>query len=335
MFAKGFSKGAEDALACIFSLSGAQVTPEERALFKEANPFGYILFARNCENPEQLKSLVDDLKDIAGRDCPILIDQEGGRVQRMKAPHWGTYPPMKHYGDLYAENPSHAEAELKTDTDKLASELTAAGINVNCAPCIDVPVDGAHDVIGDRAFSHNPQTISALGLRACKYYIQNGITPVIKHMPGHGRAIADSHHELPTVTTSLAELEQSDFIPFKEISAKEISHSIWAMSAHILYKDIDPDYPATLSPKIIKDTIRGYLGFEGILVGDDLSMKALDPYGTLDERCVNSLNEGCDLALYCAGKLEEMQRIAQNCPKLRPDTLKRLQKADEMWEIAA
>lgn len=322
-----FSKNSENSLACIFSLKGLTLSADERALFRDADPFGFILFARNCEDKEQVKKLVADLKEIVGRDCPILIDQEGGRVQRLKPPHWGSYPPMKFYG----ENPT----TLNNDTDRLCGELSELGINVDCAPVMDILTPTTHAVIGDRAFSSDPQIVSRLGIQACERFLKNGITPIIKHIPGHGRAAADSHLELPIVDTKRAELEKTDFYPFKQAAHSAKADAIWAMTAHVIYSDIDPEHPASVSPKIIEDIIRGHMGFEGIILSDDLDMKALDKYGNISEKCNKTLEAGCDLALYCFGELPKMEKIAENCPKLSPNTLKRLQKADKVWNLAA
>lgn len=336
MFRSGaFAKNAENSLACVFSVQGLELSSEERDLFASVNPFGFILFGRNIDSPQQVEGLCADLKEVVGRDCPILIDQEGGRVQRLKPPHWGIHKPMKYYGDLLSIDPKKSFEELKNDTDRISDEVLGVGINVNCAPVLDVLFEATHEVIGDRAFSSDPDVVSKLAMVICGRYLINGLTPIVKHIPGHGRAAADSHLELPVVDASLEELEKTDFYPFGLLAHCTYADALWAMSAHIIYSAIDAELPATLSSKVISEVIRGSIGFDGILIGDDLDMKALDQYGSVAERCVKTLEAGCDLALYCWADLKIMQEIAETCPKLRPDTLKRLQKAEELWESAA
>ena len=330
-----FSKGAESALAVTFSPSGYVLTDLERSLFREANPFGFILFARNCDTPEQLRSLCLDLKELVGRDCPILIDQEGGRVQRLRPPHWRNFQNFQSFGEVFKENTSRGLEELRFETLRLSEGLLEAGINVNCSPVLDLFFEDAHDIIGDRAFSDDPQIVARLGLSVCRHFLSAGITPVIKHIPGHGRAKADSHLELPVVDVPRAELEQSDFIPFRDLSLSDVGKAVWGMTAHIVYSDLDPDLPATLSESVVTDVIRGEIGFEGFLVGDDLDMKALEPYGNLSERAEKTLKAGCDLALYCAGEFEKMEELAKNTPKMSAKALKRLQLAAENGKVAA
>ncbi len=322
-----FSVGADNALACIFALSGTGITDAERALFKSSNPLGFILFKRNIDNPDQVGALVRDLKDLVGRDCPVLIDQEGGRVQRLRSPHWREYSPMKKFGDLYRSSPDEALEALRFETLRLTQELVEIGVNVDCAPVLDIIIQGAHDIVGDRSFSDDPDIVSRLGLSVCRHFISSGITPIIKHIPGHGRAKADSHLELPHVDASYDELMKTDFAPFREISKSDVGAYVWAMTAHIIFSDIDSKHPVSVSPKAIKDVIRAEIGFDGILIGDDLDMKALDHYGSASDKALASLDAGCDLALYCAGELPKMEELAQNLPKIGQNTLKRLQKA--------
>ncbi|MCB1783842.1 MAG: beta-N-acetylhexosaminidase [Alphaproteobacteria bacterium] len=330
-----FSGGASEALAAIFSLSGPVLTENEISLFREANPFGFILFARNCKDPAQLKALVRSLKETVGRDCPVLIDQEGGRVQRLRPPHWRSYSPMKYYGDLYGDDPEKALEEIRFETFRMAEELAEAGLNVTCAPVLDLLFDGAHDIIGDRSFSGDPDVAARLGLSVCRNLLRAGVTPVIKHIPGHGRARADSHLALPRVEAPRDHLNALDFEPFRQVAMSEVGAQVWAMSAHILYPELDEGLPATLSSKIIGEVIRSDIGFDGILVGDDLDMKALDAYGDVSERALISLKAGCDLALYCAGEMANMVKLAESLPKVSPETLKRLQNAEKSGKVAA
>lgn len=320
-----FAQGAQDSLACIFSLSDLSLSDQERALFSQANPFGFILFKRNCDTPAQVASLVRELKELVGRDCPVLIDQEGGRVQRLRAPNWRDFPPMKDFGDVYAKDPDAGLELLRFETLRLAEDLLAAGVNVNCAPVLDLMFEGAHDIIGDRAFSTDPAVVARLGLSVCRHFLRAGVTPIIKHIPGHGRALADSHLDLPHVDVSRDELSRTDFYPFREIAKSEVGACVWAMTAHIVYSDLDAQYPVSVSEKAIEDVIRGEIGFDGILIGDDLDMKALDAFGSVSEKALKSLDAGCDLALYCAGEFEKMAELAENMPKISENTLKRLQ----------
>ena len=319
-----FSNNAEQASAVILSVEGIALSDSERSLFRDCNPLGFILFARNVETPEQVLALTDDLKETVGRDCPVLIDQEGGRVARLRPPIWRGYPAARTYGAMADNDLDRGIDELHTRTMMLAEELRGVGVNVNCDPLCDVLREETHDVIGDRAYSDDPVIVGAMALAACRDYLRAGIQPILKHIPGHGRAMADSHLELPRVDASLAALEALDFVPFVRVSQSDIGAQVWAMSAHILYSALDADLPLTLSKNAIETYIRGTIGFDGILISDDVSMKALDAYGTLAERCVASIEAGCDLALYCAGKLDEMEAIAQVVPCLNEAALRRL-----------
>lgn len=324
-FAGGFAQGSDDALACVFSLAGTVLSAEEKALFRSSNPFGFILFKRNCESPAQLRALVCDLKETVGRDCPVLIDQEGGRVQRLRSPHWRDFPTMQSFGETYMKDSEQGLEDLRFESLRLAEELVELGINVNCAPVLDLYFEGAHDIIGDRAFSDNPSVVARLGLSVCRHFLRSGITPIIKHIPGHGRANADSHLDLPHVDTKRAELSDTDFLPFREIAASDVGKCVWAMTAHITYDDLDPQFPVSVSGAAIKDVIRGDIGFDGILIGDDLDMKALDAFGSASDKALKSLDAGCDLALYCAGEFDKMDELAANLPKMSENTMKRLQ----------
>tara|TARA_R110002095_G_scaffold138347_1_gene119926 strand:- start:307 stop:1317 length:1011 start_codon:yes stop_codon:yes gene_type:complete len=332
---KDFGHEAERALACIFSVSGQTLSDAEASLFKESNPFGFILFQRNCDTPKQVEGLVRDLKTLVGRDCPILIDQEGGRVQRLKPPHWRAHKPMRFFGYAYREDAEAGLETLRFETLRLAEELVELGINVNCAPVLDLFFEGAHDIIGDRAFSDDPAIVARLGLSVCRHFLNSGITPIIKHIPGHGRAYADSHLELPDVDVEIDALSQMDFAPFRDIAASDVGQAVWAMTAHITYQALGANRPISLSGHAIEKTIRQDIGFDGVLICDDLDMKALDAYGSVSEKANSALEAGCDLGLYCAGEFDEMEELAENLPKMSDKTLKRLKNASSFQSMAA
>jgi beta-N-acetylhexosaminidase len=288
------------ARACILGCAGPVLSPEEAAFFRRARPWGFILFRRNIETPDQTLSLVNALRETVGReDAPVLVDQEGGRVQRFGPPHWRRYPAGRAYGEL----PEAERREITRLGGRLmAHDLAALGVNVDCLPVLDVPDPQMHDVIGDRAYDPTPEGVALLGRAACEGLIAGGVLPVIKHMPGHGRAPADSHLELPVVEASRAELEARDFIPFQALSDMPMG-----MSAHVVYADIDPNLPATLSRRVLDVAVRGAIGFDGLLMTDDLSMKALG--GAFDARAEAALEAGCDMVLHCNGDMAEMEAV--------------------------
>ncbi|WP_119303245.1 beta-N-acetylhexosaminidase [Dongia deserti] len=303
--------------AAIFGVLGQALTDEERAFFRDAQPLGFILFARNIGDPDQVRRLVADLRaSVDHADAPVLIDQEGGRVQRLRPPHWRAAAPAASFGRLAAQRASDGRKAVFLNHQLIGAELAALGIDVDCAPLIDVHQPGAHDVIGDRAFSGDPEQVAELGRAAADGLMSAGITPVIKHIPGHGRSMVDSHHDLPRVSTPHEELARIDFVPFKRLADLP-----WGMTAHIVYEAIDPDQPATLSTKVISDVIRGEIGFEGLLLSDDLSMQALR--GSLTELAQGSVAAGCDIALHCNGKMEEMVQVAAGAPPLSKAGLER------------
>jgi beta-N-acetylhexosaminidase len=303
--------------AAIFGVSGQTLSGEERAFFGDVQPLGFILFARNIADPDQVRRLVNDLRaSVEHAEAPVLIDQEGGRVQRLKPPHWRAAVAAAKFGALAAQRAPDGRKAVFLNHQLIGAELAALGIDVDCAPLIDVHQPGAHDVIGDRAFSGDPEQVAALGRAAADGLISAGITPVIKHIPGHGRSMVDSHHDLPRVTVSHAELSRTDFVPFKRLKGLP-----WGMTAHIIYEAIDPDLPATLSAKVIAEIIRGEIGFDGLLLSDDLSMKALQ--GSLAELAQRSVAAGCDIALHCNGKMEEMVQVAEGAPPLSKAGLER------------
>ncbi len=290
-----------------FGCAGEALSAEEEIFFRKHSPLGFILFARNCNNPAQVKALTTQMREITGReDTLILIDQEGGRVARLKPPHWREYPAAGRFGvrALHSkEERAKAQEAVYANARLIARELYELGINVDCAPMADVRYPVSHDIIGDRAFSDNAYIVSLLSLSMAKGLWEGGVLPVLKHIPGHGRATSDSHEELPVVDASLQELESSDFIPFKALNFLGLG-----MTAHILYTAVDPDLPATLSPKVI-DLIRTQLGFDGLLMSDDMSMKALG--GDLGDLSRQALAAGCDTVLHCNGKMDEMRAVAE------------------------
>lgn len=313
----------------ILSISGPVLLPEERDFFAGFQPLGFILFGRNVVDIPQLKKLCADLRASVGRDdCPILIDQEGGRVRRLRPPHWRDYPAMKNIGDL-----DDKDALIETIRG-ISGDLNEVGIDVDCAPVLDVLFPQTHEAIGSRAFSDDPHRVAALGLLACEVFLDEGITPVIKHVPGQGRAALDSHYDLPVVEASLQALEESDFIPFRHVIDSPYIDRIWGMVSHIVYPAIDADHPASTSAKLI-EMVRKHLGFNGLLVSDDLCMNALCRYGSPADRVAKTLESGMDIALYCAGNLNEMIDIAKACPPLREESLKRYDRSRVRGRSAA
>lgn len=297
--------------ALISGCAGTRLTEDEISFFREIDPWGLILFARNCETPDQIRDLVSAFRSAVGRiDAPVLIDQEGGRIQRLRPPHWTQHPPCRRYGDLFASDPAEAKRLAGASARLIAYELHDLGINVDCLPVADVPQPGAHDVIGDRAYSEDPDEVSALAGAAAEGLLAGGVLPVLKHIPGHGRAGVDSHVSLPVVDTDIGTLRSVDFVPFRNLR-----HLPTAMTAHVIYTAIDPDRPATLSPTVISEIVRGEIGFDGLLMTDDLSMGALS--GSLAERTAASIEAGCDIALHCNGDMEEMQQVASCVPLLQ------------------
>ena len=301
----------------IYGCAGLTLSAAENDFFRQVRPWGFILFARNIEDPPQVKALVAALRatvDDAG--APILIDQEGGRVVRLKPPHWRERPAAARFGKLHETNPEAAREATYLNARLIAHDLTSLGINVDCLPVLDVPAPGAHDIIGDRAFAADPATIITLGKAQIEGLLEGGVLPIMKHIPGHGRAASDSHLALPRVATALAELSGSDFVTFRSLDQCPI-----AMTAHVVYESIDPQRPATTSPKVIRDVIRGEIGFDGLLMSDDLSMKALD--GPLSVRAKAALFAGCDLVLHCNGELDEMRDVASEVKQLDGQALRR------------
>lgn len=316
-------------VAAIFTCAGLELTPDERAFFKEADPFGFILFADNIDTPEQVRALATSLRESVGRDdAPILIDQEGGRVARLTPPQWRAAPPAKVFGDLAIRDLAAAQRAAKINASLIAAELSDLGIDVDCAPVLDLSIPGAHDVIGDRSFGGDPDLVISIARSFADGLMAGGVLPMIKHVPGHGRAMADSHKELPTVDLSRAELEETDFAPFKGLSDMPL-----AMTAHILFPQIDPERPATVSPVIIEEIVRGFIGFEGLIVSDDVTMAALS--GTDRERAEQTRGAGCDIVLHCYADLPQMQEIALGSGEMSRDSENRFAKARDRLSDAS
>ncbi|MGV2495478.1 beta-N-acetylhexosaminidase [Pelagerythrobacter aerophilus] len=304
----------------IFGLSGATLTAEERDFFREADPAGYILFGRNCETRAQLRALTDSLRDLHGRErLLVCIDQEGGRVARLRPPQWAGYPAGAAFDRLYNIAPASAIEAARVNAEAMALELSAMGITVDCHPPLDVRQEGAHDVIGDRALGSEPKQVAALGRAILDGLARGGVAGCIKHMPGHGRSSTDTHKEMPTVTASEAELE-TDLAPFRALADAPIG-----MTGHLLFTAWDADNPATLSPTVVNEVIRGRIGFDGLLLTDDIDMEALS--GSVPERAERAIAAGCDLVLNCWAKMGDMTAIAGRLPGLPERGQKRLEHA--------
>ncbi len=290
--------------AAIFGCAGPDLTADERAFFRDADPLGFILFARNVDTPERTRRLVDDLRSsVARAEAPVLIDQEGGRVARLRPPHWRKAPPARLLGELYARDPEGGLEAARLNSRLLAADVASVGGDVDCLPVLDIAFPETHAVIGDRAYADRPEPVAALGRAAAEGLLAEGVMPVIKHIPGHGRATVDSHQSLPRVSAPRDVLERTDFLPFKLLSDMP-----WAMTGHLLFDAIDPKAAITVSAQGVKEVIRGHIGFDGLLLSDDLSMQALG--GSLGDRARRALAAGCDVALHCNGRMDEMTEIA-------------------------
>lgn len=306
--------------AAIYGLEGLGLTDSERDFFRDADPAGFILFKRNCETNDQLLRLTDSLREISGRpDLPVLIDQEGGRVARMKAPEWPTFPAAERFSELYRIAPSSAIEAARANARAIALMLRSVGINVNALPLLDVRQEGASDIIGDRALGSEPMQVAALGRAVLGGMASAGVVGIVKHMPGHGRALVDSHKELPFVTATAAELE-GDLEPFERLSS-----ALMGMTAHVVYSTWDPEHPASMSPRVIRDIIRERIGFGGWLMSDDIGMQAL--HGDFGDRASNVVAAGCDVALHCSGDMAEMISVASAVPTMGGESEARLARA--------
>ena len=308
--------------AVIFGCAGTEINDGERRFFAETEPAGFILFTRNCQTPDQVRILTTSLRDsISWDQAPVLIDQEGGRVARLGPPHWPRRPPAQIFADLARQEDLAVACEAaRANARLMAADLRALGITVNCAPVLDMPVPSAHEIIGDRAYGSDPKTIAILGRAACEGLLAGGVLPVIKHIPGHGRATADSHVELPVVGTALEKMRKTDFAPFVELRDMTC-----AMAPHILYSELDATAPATSSPRMIQEVIRDDIGFNGLLLSDDIGMEALS--GTVGERCAAVLAAGCDIVLECSGDIKVMRAAAETVLPLTTAASNRLKRA--------
>jgi len=302
--------------AFITGLAGPALRDEERAFLREAQPWGFILFRRNVAGPEALRELIVNVRTALGRPAPALIDQEGGRVQRLGPPHWAAYPPGAAYGVLYERDRERGLTAARLGARLIAADLAALGIDVDCLPIADLPVAGADPVVGDRAYGMDPAKVAAIAAAIAQGLADGGVLPVLKHIPGHGRATADSHAKLPVVNTDRAVLEATDFAAFRPLAALPLG-----MTAHVVFTAIDPIAPATVSATIVRDVIRGSIGFAGLLMSDDISMGALS--GSVAERTRAAIAAGCDVVLHCNGEMAEMLAVAAAAPALAGDAARR------------
>jgi beta-N-acetylhexosaminidase len=295
--------------AFISGIAGSSLRSDERAFFRDARPWGLILFQRNVTEPAQLRRLIIDLRSTLGYGAPILIDQEGGRVQRLGPPHWPRYPAGAAYGVVYDRDRDKGLAAARLGARLIAADLATFGIDIDCIPIADVPIAGADPIVGDRAYGNEPTKVAAIANAIAQGLTAGGVLPVVKHIPGHGRATADSHNRLPVVSADRAQLEATDFAAFRPLAGLPI-----AMTAHVVFTAIDPTAPATISAIIVREVIRGSIGFNGLLMSDDISMGALS--GTVGERTRAAIAAGCDLVLHCNGDLSEMLAVAAEAPEL-------------------
>jgi beta-N-acetylhexosaminidase len=321
--------------AFITGIAGLVPSAEESAFLRAAEPWGFILFRRNVDTPEQVRALVTALRETVGRaDAPVLIDQEGGRVQRLGPPHWPKYPPGAAYARLYERDQAAGLKAAKLGARLIAHDLVALGITVDCLPLADVPVSDSDPVIGDRAYGMTPQQVAIIAQAVTDGLMEGGVLPVLKHIPGHGRATADSHLALPIVDVDAGALESSDFAAFRPLAKLPLG-----MTAHVVFSAIDPVAPATTSVKMVREVIRGFIGFDGLLMSDDVSMNALS--GTLAERSRAAIAAGCDVVLHCNGKLDEMRQVAGESPvlegaaKRRADAALGARRAPAAFDVAA
>jgi len=314
--------------AFITGLAGPELTGAERQFLKDAKPWGLIVFKRNVASPDAVRRLIEDFRASVGWQAPVLVDQEGGRVQRLGPPHWPAYPPGEAYGVLYDGDRKAGLAAARLGARLVAADLAALGIDVDCLPIADVPVPGADQIIGDRAYGTTPDKVAAIAGEIAAGLLEGGVLPVLKHIPGHGRATADSHDKLPVVSASRATLEVTDFAAFRPLAKLPVG-----MTAHVVFSAIDPVAPATTSVTIVRDVIRDSIGFAGLLMSDDVSMGALS--GSLGERARAALAAGCDIVLHCNGKMDEMRAVAAETPELAGEAARRAAAALALRKPAA
>jgi len=312
--------------AAIFGCRGPELLATEAVFFRDCNPFGFILFGRNIETPNQVRRLCADLRNAVGRDALIFVDQEGGRVQRLGPPHWRKAPYAFDFGELYRINKQDALRAIWLNFRMIAEDLREVGITANCAPVVDLPVFGADAIISDRAFSRDPEEMIVMANACMDGLTAGGVVPVIKHIPGHGRATVDSHKALPVITETLEELEVTDFVPFKALAQTPV-----AMTAHIVLDCVDPDLPVTISRPAFQKIVREKLGYDGLVMSDDLDMKALE--GEQKDLATKALAAGCDIVLQCSGHLSDMVNVAKGLKPLAGDSLRRARQAELLPEF--
>lgn len=314
--------------AIIIDATGTELTPEEQALFKAEKPAGFILFKRNCVSKQQVKDLIAAVRECVGwPGLPVLIDQEGGSVSRLKLPEWHEYPAAKIFGELANSSAQEGREATRINSYLMALDLADLGITVNCAPVVDVPAPDCHEFLsGSRTYSMDPETVGILGEDVCRGLLDGGVTPVIKHIPGHGRARVDSHLALPSTDAPLTELSKTDFKPFKYLAQTDMKTALWAMAAHVVFSSVDPDSAATLSRRVVDTVIRGEIGFNGVLLADDISMKALG--GTLESRVKGSMASGMDLTMLCNASFEDRAAALAFTPKLSAAAAGRIGEAE-------
>ncbi len=318
-----------DTRAIIIGIEGTELKQEEFELFRDLKPAGFILFQRNCKSVEQLKKLIVDLRTaIIKPDCPILIDQEGGDVSRLKSPVWDEFPPAKLFGEIYKKNKDAGLEAARLNAFLMGIELTEMGITVNCAPVVDLPSEDCHGFLSDsRTYGNSVEQVVELGNAVAQGLMDSGVTPVFKHIPGHGRCNVDSHKDLPVVDETISTLTKTDFLVFKDLCEMGWYDKAWAMAAHVIYSSIDDENTATMSSKVIHDIIRDEITFDGLLIADDISMNALS--GSIEEKVKQTIDAGMDLTLHCNGDFWEMEEALLNCPMISNEAMQRLIKAEE------
>ncbi len=314
--------------AIVVDATGTELTKDEEQLFRAEKPAGFILFKRNCVSKKQVKQLIASVRECVGwTDLPVLIDQEGGTVARLKEPEWHEYPAAKVFGELARHSEPEGLEATRINSYLMALDLIEMGITVNCAPVVDVPAPDCHQFLaGSRTYSEDPKMVGLMGEAVCRGLLDGGVTPVIKHIPGHGRAKVDSHHMLPRTDAELSELSKTDFKPFKYLAQSDMKTAVWAMAAHVVFSHIDPDSAATISRRVVDTVIRGEIGFNGVLLADDISMKALG--GTLESKVKATMAAGMDLTMLCNASFDDRKTALSFTPKLTAKAIERLEAAE-------